>query len=191
MNYKEPTLILEEIKKAKKILVNCHWKPDADSVGSALSMYQLLAGMGKNVKIVSPNNIPKNIKFLPLSDNIDVLNVPKVNFENYDLLILLDTPNVKYFSGGVKFSMPSIKSIVIDHHLTNSGYGDINLIDAEASSTAEMLFRIFEDWGVEIEKNMATTLYAGIVSDSGGFLYPAATANTLKVAASLVGCTLI
>ena len=87
MNYKESTQILKEIKKAKKILVNCHRGPDSDSVGSALAMYGVLEDMGKDVSIVCPDEIPEDLKFLEKSSLIKKTELEKINlkasFSNY------------------------------------------------------------------------------------------------------------
>ena len=79
MNYKESTQILEEIKKAKRILVNCHRSPDSDSVGSALALSKIVEAMGKEVLIVCPNEIPEDLRFLEGSEKIK-----RIDYSNYD-----------------------------------------------------------------------------------------------------------
>jgi phosphoesterase RecJ-like protein len=82
---------------------------------------------------------------------------------------------------------PSIKTIVIDHHFSNEKFGKINLIDPERTSTGELLFKVFEDWGVEIDRDIAESLLTGIIGDTGSFQYQNVGEETLRIAATLIG----
>jgi len=84
MNYQESKQILEEIKKAKKILINCHRNPDPDSIGSALALYQVVNKLGKIAKVVSPSPISENFKFLPFAEKIEKVNYKNFDFSKYD-----------------------------------------------------------------------------------------------------------
>lgn len=186
MNYPKSKRILKEIKRAKKILVNCHLSPDADSVGCALSMFQVLKILGKKIKVVSPSNVSESFDFLPYIEEIQKINFKKFNFENFDLFLALDTPSPDYLTGSSKTAMPKIPIIVIDHHKTNPNYGKINLIDQKIASAAELLYLVFEDWKVELDKNIATTLLTGIIGDTNVFRYPSVTAQTLNISKYLM-----
>ena len=186
MNYQKSEKILKEINSAKNILVNCHLSPDADSVGCALSMFQILKKIGKKVKVVSPSNVTDNLKFLPYFGEIQKINFKKFNFNNYDLFLVLDTPSPDYLTGSKKTPLPKIPIIVIDHHQTNPKFGKVNLIDRNISSAAELLFLVLEDWNIKLDKNIATTILAGIIGDTNVFRYPSVTVQTLNISRSLM-----
>lgn len=186
MNYPESAKILEKIKESKKILINCHRSPDPDGVGSGLSLYQIIRQLGKEVKIIGPDKISPDLEFLPFSSEIEVVDFTKFNFKDYNLFILLDSGSYNLVTGSKEISLPKISSIVIDHHKTNSGFGDINLIKSEISSTAEVLYNLFEDWGIEINQDLANCLLTGIIGDTGIFQFSNTTQKTFEIAAKLM-----
>ena len=186
MNYELSEKILAEIKGAKKILVNCHRSPDADSVGSALSLYEVLVSMGKDVRVICPDKLPGDLKFLPFSQKVEKIDFEKFDFASYDLFVILDSGNFAMVAKRKETPMPEIKKIVIDHHKTNDTFGDINLVDENISSTAELLYLIIEDWGISINKTIAQNLLAGIIADTGVFAYQMVTTKTLETARFLI-----
>ncbi len=186
MNYKESQEILEEVRKAKKILLNCHRSPDPDSVGSALAMRKILLGMDKEVEIVCPDNISNDSKFLMSADAVKKIDYDVFDFSGYDLFMILDSAEWTQVLGFGKEKKPSIKKINIDHHFTNENFGVINLVDAERSSTSEILFRIFDDWGVIIPEEVSEDLLTGIIYDTSCLEHSSADIGTAKVFVSLM-----
>ena len=188
MNYPESQLILDEIKKAKRILLNCHRHPDSDSIGSTLAMRQVLLKLGKEIEIICPSeDIPQSINYLVGFDEITTnVNFRKFDFSKSDLFLTLDSSSWDMVSGLKDFKPPEMKIIVVDHHLTNTLYGDINLVDTKVTSVGEMLFSIFEDWAITIEKDIADCLMAGIIGDTGAFRYPGSNSRTLYIGSKLI-----
>lgn len=186
MNYKESKEILERARKAKRILVNCHRGPDSDAVGSALALKQVLAGMGKEVEIICPSDIPHDLGFLSGADEIKRVNFTSYDFSRFDLFMILDSSTYGMVTGLKDGGKPAIPSVVIDHHISNNSFGDINLIDSGITSTGEILYRLFEDWKIRIDKETAECLLTGIIGDTGSFQYPGAGQETLRVAAALM-----
>jgi phosphoesterase RecJ-like protein len=186
MNYKESAKILVEIKKAKKILVNCHRGPDSDSVGSALALSRVLKNMGKDVLAICPSDIPHDLTFLHDADSIKRVNFSAFDFSEYDLFLVIDSSTYSMVTGLKDSDKPSIKTIVIDHHFSNEKFGKINLIDAKRTSTGELLFKVFEDWGIEINQDVAESLLTGIIGDTGSFQYQNVGEETLRIAATLI-----
>jgi len=186
MNYKESKLILKEINKANRILLNCHKGPDPDSIGSALALYGVLKGMGKEPKIVCPSPIPTDLNFLKEVKKINTINFGDFDFSNFDLFITQDSASWPMVSGAKEILKPDIPIIVIDHHITNEKFGKINLVDPIIASNAEILYLIFEDWGVKINSDIALCLLTGIIADTGVFRYPGTTARTLEIASKLI-----
>lgn len=185
MKYTESAKILQSIKSAKKVLVNCHEHPDADSVGCALAMHVVLAGFGKKSDIVCPEPIPNELKFLPNSHLVKETYFPRIDYSEYDLFLILDTSSWDRVCGSKKIPLPKIKIIQIDHHASNKLYGEINLLDAERKSNSEVLYSLFEDWKVKVQKDVAQCLLAGIIGDTGSFQFNVHP-ETLEVAAKLM-----
>ena len=186
MNYEKSATILKEIKKAKKILVNCHRGPDSDSVGSALALSRVLISMDKEVLVICPSDIPGDLKFLDDADSIKRVNFSTFDFSDYDLFFVIDSSTYSMVTGLKDNDKPSINTIVIDHHVSNEKFGKINLVDAKTTSTGELLYKIFEDWKITLDKETAECLLTGIIGDTGSFQYQNVGEGTLRIAASLM-----
>jgi len=188
MNYPESQLILDEIKKAKRILINCHRSPDPDSIGSALAMRKVLLNIGKQVDVICPSEeLYENVNYLEGFDEIKKqIDFRKFKFLNYDLFLTLDSSSWDMVTGLKNFVPQKIKTITIDHHATNTKYGDINLLDKNVTSVGELLFLIFEDWEIKIDKDIANCLMTGIIGDTGAFRYPGSDEKTFRVTMELM-----
>lgn len=173
MNYSQSQQILRKIKSSKNILINVHKSPDLDTVGAATAMYEVLVDQfGKKVAIVCPDKIGSNFMFLKNADKINQqVDFSKFKWSEYDLFLILDTGSVDRVTGKKEISLPNIPRIVVDHHKTNKIKGDIQLLDEDASATCEVLYRVFEDWKVNITSNIATSLFSGIAGDTVFFKY--------------------
>ncbi len=186
MKYKESSNILKEIQKSKKILVNCHRSPDSDSVGSALAMSRVLKAMDKKVTVICPSDIPTDLMFLDCANEIVRVNFTTFNFKEYDLFIVLDSSSYSMVTGMKNSTMLPIDTIVIDHHYSNEKFGKLNLVDSDMTSTGELLYNIFEDWEIKIDKEIAECLLTGIIGDTGTFQYQGVGEDTLRAAAELI-----
>ena len=186
MNFRESKKILAEIKKAKNILINAHRGPDPDSIGSALSLYYVIKKMRKNVRLVCPSAVNFDLDYLKHLDKIETVNFAKFDFSKHNLLVTLDSADWYMVSGDRKIPKPDINIIKIDHHETGEKYGNINLIKKEMSSNAELMYYLYEDWGIKITKDLAMALLVGIIGDTGVFRYPNTTTKTLRLAADLI-----
>lgn len=187
MNYPESQLILEEIKKAKRILLNCHRSPDPDSVGSALSLYHLLQMMGKeDVTVICPDEVPYNCKFLANSNKIKKVSFEEFNFSDYDLFIIADSGNWDQVTGRDNIINSKIKTVVIDHHHTNPKFGDINILDENAGSCSAVIFNFIEDLSLQIDEVLATSLLTGIIADTLSFQTDVIGDNSLSIADKLI-----
>lgn len=188
MHYELSTKILKEVKKAKRILLNCHRGPDPDGIGSVLAMRLVLLQMSKEVEVICPSlPISKQTDYLEGYSEIKLgIDFEKFKFFKYDLFITLDTPNISLMVGDKKGKSPDIKTIIIDHHHLSTLSGFIKLVDERATSVGEMLFDIFEDWGVNINEEIAECLLTSIVGDTGNLAYPNVTSKTLTITSRLV-----
>lgn len=169
--------ILEKIEKASHIVLISHPTPDADSIGSASAMYSFLLQNHKKVSWFCKSEIINHkFSFIPWFENI------RATFPtSADLAISLDCADKKRLGVDVECDL-----INIDHHITNSSYGDINLVKTSSISTTEILHDFFKENGVKINKKMATALYAGLLDDSDAFLSDEVDGTTFALAKELI-----
>lgn len=188
INYEESSKILEKIKKASKILLNCHRGPDPDGIGSTLSLKIVLENMGKEVDVICPSKqITNQVDFLKGFNDIKIgVDFEKYDFEKYDLFITLDTPNLSLLTDKDVYFKPNIFTIVIDHHFISTITGDIKLLDNKATSVGEILFDIYKDWGIILDKKIAECLLTSIMGDTGALAYPNVTSKTLITVSKLM-----
>jgi len=188
MNYKESKKIWELIEGSKKILLTLHASPDPDSAGSALSLYYFLKKLKKDVEVICFDNVHKNLIFIKPNPVKSVEDISKFDFSKYDLYISTDTQQPALLTSlRLKIKFPEkLNIVVIDHHPTNQKFGRINLVDSEKIATAEIIYELFKNWEIEINKKMATYILSGIIGDSGGFRFPGAGAKTFEIVAELI-----
>lgn len=173
--------ILEEINKANSIVILTHENPDGDAVGSALAMYNALKNYGKNPDIIIPE-YSKIYSFLPGINEVK----KESDIEEYDLAISLDCPTIKMLNGFSKYFENAKSKIVIDHHGSNTMYGDLNYVNPDAPACSQLLIIMLEYFGIDITKEIGTCILTGIITDTGGFAYSGVTAETFEFAASLL-----
>jgi len=185
MNYKNSPLILKAVKRAKNILVNIHPHADLDSIGSGLAFKKVIEQIDskKKVLIVSPEAIKEDFSFLGGEvKNIKVIDFSSFDFSSFDLFLILDASSEDRVTGSKKIFLPKkIKKIVIDHHLDNRIESDIKLIEDKACATCEILFKLFSDWQIKIDRDLATLILAGITGDTVFFRYFSDVKNQWKI----------
>lgn len=173
--------IIEEINNAEKIVILTHETPDGDAIGSSLAMYFAIKKLGKEADVVIPD-IPRTYAFLP---GIEVVKKEGFN-QNYDLAIALDCSDIKRLNGFVSYFEGAKVKIVIDHHSSNTMFGDHNFVNPAAPACAQILVTMLEYLGVEIDKEIGTCIATGIITDTGGFKYSTVTAETFEFIAELL-----
>ena len=172
--------ISESIRKSKNIVIVTHENPDGDAVGSALAMYHALNILNKNVDVI----IPEYSKCFDELPGID--NVIKESDKKYDLAISVDAATDKLLNVWVKYFRDADKRIVIDHHSTNSMFGDINYVDLSSPACAQVIYMLFKHYGWDITPEIGTCIMAGIITDTGGFQYSGVSKDTFNIAAELL-----
>ena len=180
-------LLLAEIQKAGSILLHCHPSPDPDSVGSVLAMKSVLEAMGKRVTaIAGDSEIPQAFVHFPGAGGISKNNFFEMDLSTFDLFISLDSGNLEQVSRLRPLDQPlPVRTIVIDHHRTNPGYGSLNLVEPVYPAVGQILFELFEIWGVPITVDVAANLFMAIYADTGGFKYEGTSRRTFEVVAQL------
>ncbi|HOI75117.1 MAG TPA: bifunctional oligoribonuclease/PAP phosphatase NrnA [Syntrophales bacterium] len=175
--------ILDIIHRGRSFLVVAHARPDGDSVGSMLALYHMLKTAGKEPLVYSQDAIPENYRFLPGSGEV-VFDLPAGRM--YDAVFLLDCSELDRVGDRWEEISKAGPLVNIDHHISNDRFTDVFLIDAHASSTAELLYRLAVALGWELSKEAADCLYTGILTDTGGFCYGNTGRDSLFAAADLV-----
>lgn len=167
---------------ANRIVAITHVSPDGDAISSLIATGLALQQLDKQFTMVCDDGLPDRFQYLPLSNH--VRSIPD---GHYDLIIALDAGDIRRMGRAFdNLPQPRPPIVNIDHHITNSYFGDINLVVPEASATVEILFHIFPELGVEITADLATSLLSGLVTDTLGFRTANVTGATLRAASALV-----
>ena len=172
--------ILNQIQKAESIVILTHESPDGDAIGSSLAMKLALENMGKASDVIIPE-VPEVFDFLPGRADIKT----ESNVEKYELAISVDCATEMRIAGKEYFENAK-HTIVIDHHGSNTMFGDFNYVNPVSPACCDILSGIFDYYNVNITKDIGTCLLTGIITDTGGFKYPSTTAETFEFAAELL-----
>ena len=172
--------ILEQIKNAESIVIVTHHTPDGDAVGSALALKLALQDMGKNADVIIPE-VPEVFDFLPGREDIK----EKSAIEKYELAISVDCATEMRIEGKEYFENAK-HTIVIDHHGSNTMFGDFNYVNPVSPACCDILAGIFDYFNINITKDIGTCLLTGIITDTGGFKYPSTMPETFEFAAELL-----
>ncbi|WP_222984618.1 DHH family phosphoesterase [Flagellimonas meishanensis] len=193
MNLADITAVKSILSLPQKIVIVPHKNPDGDAMGSCLALYAFLKGMGQTVHVVAPNDYPKFLKWLP--GNEHVLNFER---ENNEALAALQEATVIFTLDFNDLSRcgqmePILKAsnadfIMIDHHQQPGDYALVAYSDVCMSSTCEMVYNFIEylDGLDSLDKDIATNIYAGIMTDTGSFKYRSTSSRTHRVVADLI-----
>jgi len=178
--------IADVVRDGRKFLITSHVRPDGDSIGAALALYHILVGMGKSAVVCHQDKTPYNYSFLPGSEQI-VHDLPS-SVEDFDAAFVLDCSELDRV-GDLAERLGGIRTLInIDHHISNRRFCELAYIDERASSTSELIFRLARQMEVVLNKEAADNLYAGILTDTGGFRYSNTREASLHAAAGLVAC---
>jgi phosphoesterase RecJ-like protein len=169
------------IDGAREIGCLAHKDADADSLGSALAFAEALREMGKRVHTVVPSPLPDGLRYLPGFASI-VDRPPRL-----DLLFTFDCATLHRFGDRAHLVESTAHVVNVDHHASNDGFGEINLVDPTASATGEVVYRLLRALGCPVSAETATNLYAALLTDTGGFRHENTTEAALRLGADLVG----
>ena len=173
--------IIELLDKSQKVAILTHINADGDAIGSSQAMAEVLKNRGKTVKIYTEEPVEKRLNFI--SDGITVFDN---DFEKADTCIVLDCGSIDRTGKRIVILEQAQAVINIDHHRTNTMFGDENLVMPDAAATGEILALLFNEMGIEYNEVIAKYLYVAICSDTGRFSYSNVSKQTFLVAAKLV-----
>ena len=181
------------LSTAKKAVIIPHRNPDGDAMGSTLALYHYLKNKGIESTVLSPNEFPDFLSWLPGSTTVKLYERDKASgksiLEEADLIFTLDF-NAFHRTGEMEQELITLQTpfILIDHHEAPANYAAVTFSDTKYGSTCEMIFDFIEALGdiSFIDKTIATCLYTGIVTDSGSFKFPKTTGKTHRIVAKLI-----
>ena len=194
MNFEDFNNVKQILSEPKKIAIVPHRNPDGDAYGSSLALYHYLLKFNHKVTIVSPNDCPEFLKWMPGEDQIVIYENDTVNatniLEEAEIIFALDF-NALHRVGDRMFQ--ALKKldpiyIMIDHHQQPEDFAQFTYSDSSVCSTCQMLYQFIEklDELDKIDLDIATCLYAGILTDTGSFRFPATTSETHRIVADLL-----
>lgn len=170
--------IKDAIDRGGKFLVTAHIDPDGDAIGSVFALCFALQGMGKQASAYLMDEIPYRYQFLPRPEHVMHHQLPA---DGYDTTFVLDCGNFFRIGDGYERLKGNGFIINIDHHDTSEAFGQVNIVDERASSTAEIIYLILKSLGVRFDFNIAVNLYTAILTDTGSFRYDSTTQKAFSI----------
>jgi len=175
--------ILDQLKKSRSILAVSHTNPDGDAIGALLAAGLAFKAIGKNVHIVNESAIPAVYRFLPsiksISHRMDAT-------ETFDTVVVLDCGSLERVGTLISRIRQAPMIINIDHHMTNTQFGHLHLIDPEACATSELVYRIIKRLKIPFTCPMATAIYTGILTDTGSFRFSNTNQAAFAICAEMI-----
>ena len=173
--------IAAALKGCTTVLISAHKNPDGDALGSQLGLMLALEKMGMTVTAHNLDAVPEIYRFLPQSDRIKI---GKPVQGRYDGCIVVDADPPR--TGLFDKTYPADILINIDHHITNPLDWPLTWLDTDACATGEMVYKLIQELGVGIDRDIALCLYTAIFTDTGSFRYSNTTPESMRIAASLI-----
>lgn len=175
--------LLKELKGANTIGISGHIRPDGDCIGSVMGLYLYLKKALPKAKIIPMIEEPAP-EFSCIKNINEIVTDFKPGVDKFDAYIGLDCSSPDRYGEAEKFFNEAGKRIVVDHHISNEGFGDASYIDGHASSTCELVYDLIKKKYMDID--IAKALYIGMVHDTGVFQYSCVSPKTLMIASDLI-----
>ena len=170
-------------RKATRVALIAHVSPDGDTLGATLALRLAFLSLGKAVDVICDGDVPESMAYLV---GADAVLRPESAQGAYDTAVAVDVSDRKLLGKAESVFDAAAVRLVIDHHATNQGYGDVNFIRAGESACCLLAYEAIEALGVQVTLPMATCLMTGLSTDTGHFQYPSTTPQTLEAAAKLL-----
>jgi bifunctional oligoribonuclease and PAP phosphatase NrnA len=179
--------LADRLRRADKIVVVAHVRPDGDAVGSILGLALSLRELGKTVIPLLEDPVPENLAFLPHSDEV----VRPTEALSADLVVALDTANQERVGKRCLEVLAGVPEwINMDHHGTNPGYGTLNHVDSSVPATGQLVYELLQEGGFPMTDAVRQNLYVAISTDTGSFQYPGTGARTYQIASEMLAAGL-
>lgn len=168
-----------------EFLVVSHVSPDGDAVGSTLAMAGILKALNKSYRLANPNRLPDKYRSLPWADEIMAAEDEAASGP-FRCVLALDAADMRRWAPFSERLAEDAKILNVDHHPTNTRYGTVQLIIPEAAATAQLVYYLACALDVPLNEPLATCLYTGIMTDTGGFRYSNTNPEVMHIAATLL-----
>jgi phosphoesterase RecJ-like protein len=169
---------------AKSALLTSHVPPDGDGLGAGIALVRWFRATGRRAVFAAGGGVQGCLRFLYEKEEVD--HSPEGPDGDFDLHVTLDAAT-RARLGRIEPRFAAAGRVVnIDHHVTNEAFGHVNWVDPEASSTGEMIYRLFRDRGISITKEIAEPLYVAVLTDTGRFSFSNTTPAVHEMAATLL-----
>jgi phosphoesterase RecJ-like protein len=170
------------IEAANRVFLIAHVDPDGDTIGSTLALAYALRKIGKDCSLACSDPVPQILSFLP---GVEQFGTPQVT--DHDLIITVDVSDAGRLGPAYQHVLSMSTPILnIDHHVTNTGFGTVNLVRSDSASAAEIVYDLLQDLEVPLDRHLATCLLTGIVTDTQSFSTSSTTPRSLEVSSQLV-----
>lgn len=171
------------IEKNNSFIITTHINPDGDGVGAALAMCKMLMSLGKKTQLLIRDTLSSNLLYM--EEYFEIKREFSKELLGYDAVLVLDSSNVER-TGFENTELFNRFKINIDHHSDNNKFGDVNIVNSNASSTCEIIYDVMVAMGVLPDADTAEFLYTGILIDTGGFKFSNTTAKTFNICEKLI-----
>lgn len=172
-----------QARKAKRLALIAHVSPDGDTVGATLALRLAFLSLGKAVDVICDGTPDRSLGYLP---GIEIFKKPEEAEGLYDAAIAVDVSDHKLLGKSESIFDNAPIKLVIDHHATNPGYGDMNYIRGDECSCCVLAYEAITEMGVELTKEIGTCLMTGMSTDTGHFMYPYTTPLAFEIAGKLL-----
>ncbi len=160
--------IIRYLDESRRVLVASHENPDGDAISSLTAVGLVLENRGKSVTFFNPDPIPAVYRFLP-SANCITTDTP--DSEKYDTAVILDCGDLDRIGKAADIARQIPVIINIDHHVTNTAFGTVQLVDHTACATTELVYRLLVAMEIPVDRDIAMLVYTGILTDTGSFRF--------------------
>ena len=178
--------VVECVKKNDNFVITTHANPEGDALGAELAFYFLLRRLGKSAAIINEDDVPLSYDFLPGKELITKLKYSPRKRISFGCLVFVDCSDERRTGEVYRINRDKKPVLNIDHHISNERFGDINWVEPHASSSAEMVYRLYKKMGIPFDKEAATCLYAGMLTDTGSFRYSNTASRTHSAVSELL-----
>jgi len=188
------TDLKEKLADRQKIIITTHYKPDGDAMGSSLALYHWLIQHGHQVKLIVPSDYPSFLFWMPGQDEVIIYTSHKDTADQFikeaDIIFCLDFNHLsRIHEMGQAVRESKANKVMIDHHLAPEGFDDVRHWDPKAAATAQLVYDFIVNHMNDragISADIATSLYTGIMTDTGSFRFSSTTAEVHLIVADLI-----
>lgn len=192
----ENKYLKELLTEPKRIVITTHPKPDGDAMGSSLALYNYLIQLEHQIQVISPTDYPNFLAWMPNNAEVIIFSEEEEKSKNFianaDIIFCLDFNSLsRIHELGEIIRASKAKKVLIDHHLEPEGFEDFRFWTTAACATAQLVYEFIVDFMGHrelVNKDVASCLYTGIMTDTGSFRFRSTTANVHHIVADLIDC---